>query len=57
MANTLFNVIFLQSRNIDNKDTMFSVETLVDIMLVLFDECCTSNIKRERTVVEFVKTG
>ena len=51
------NFYFFQSRNIDEKDKSFSVETLMDILLVLFDECCTSNIKREKTVVEFVETG
>lgn len=33
----------------------FCVETLIDSLLVLYDECCTSNQKRERTVVEFVE--
>lgn len=35
----------------------FSVETLVDALLVLYDECCSSNFKREKTVVEFVESG
>ena len=50
-------MFLLQGRDIANKDKSFSVETLMDLLLVLYDECCSSNIKRERTVVEFVETG
>lgn len=33
------------------------MESLIDALVVLYDECCSSNQKRERTVVEFVDRG
>jgi len=35
----------------------FSVETLLDILIVLYDECCSSTLRREKSVSEFVKFG
>ena len=35
----------------------FSVETLLDILVVLFDECCNSSLRREKTVSEFIELG
>jgi len=35
----------------------FSVETLLDILVVLYDECCSSTLRREKSVSEFVKFG
>jgi len=35
----------------------FSVETLLDILIVLYDECCSSTLRREKSVLEFVKFG
>ncbi|XP_017770239.1 PREDICTED: serine/threonine-protein kinase Genghis Khan isoform X2 [Nicrophorus vespilloides] len=35
-----------------------SIETLIDVLLILFDECCNSSLRREKTVsafIEFVK--
>lgn len=35
----------------------FSVETLLDILIVLYDECCSSTLRREKSVSEFVEFG
>ena len=35
----------------------FSIETLVDVLVVLFDECSTSSLRREKTVSEFIELG
>jgi len=35
----------------------FSIETLLDILIVLYDECCSSTLRREKSVSEFVKFG
>ena len=35
----------------------FSIETLVDILVVLFDECSGSSLRREKTVSEFIELG
>ena len=35
----------------------FSIESLVDILMVLFDECSTSSLRREKTVSEFIELG
>jgi len=34
-----------------------SVETLLDSLIVLYDECCSSTLRREKSVSEFVKYG
>ena len=36
---------------------VFSVESLLDVLVVLFDECCSSNLCREKTVTDFVEYG
>ena len=33
------------------------METIIDALMVLYDECCSSSFKREQTVVEFVENG
>jgi len=35
----------------------FSIETLLDILVVLFDECSNSSLRREKTVSEFIELG
>lgn len=35
--------------------TSFSIETLVDALLVLYDECCGSSLRREKTVSDFIE--
>ena len=35
----------------------FSIETLMDVLVVLFDECSTSSLRREKTVSEFIELG
>jgi hypothetical protein len=35
----------------------YSLETLLDILIVLFDECCGSSLRREKTVSEFIDLG
>ncbi|XP_077284001.1 serine/threonine-protein kinase gek [Arctopsyche grandis] len=32
----------------------FSIETLIDVLLVLYDECCNSSLRREKTVSDFI---
>lgn len=34
-----------------------SIETLIDILLVLYDECCNSSLRREKTVSDFIEFG
>jgi len=40
-----------------SSDQTFSVETLLDILIVLYDECCSSTLRREKSVSEFVEFG
>lgn len=35
----------------------FSIETLIDVLLVLYDECCNSSLRREKTVSDFIEFG
>lgn len=34
-----------------------SVETLLDVLIVLYDECCNSTLRREKNISEFVDFG
>lgn len=34
-----------------------SVETLLDALLLLYDECSNSSLRREKTVSDFIKIG
>ena len=34
-----------------------SVETLLDVFLVLYDECSSSTLRREKNISEFVEFG
>lgn len=34
-----------------------SIETLVDCLVVLYDECCNSSLRREKTVSDFIELG
>ena len=52
---------------VDNKDSeddtlpphgkAISVETLLDALLLLYDECSNSSLRREKTVSDFIKIG
>lgn len=46
-----------QSHKADSHDASFSVETLLDAMLILYEECTTCSFKREKTVAEFVESS
>lgn len=35
----------------------FSIETLIDVLLILYDECCNSSLRREKTVSDFIEFG
>ena len=35
----------------------FSTETLLDILLLLFNECCNSSLRKEKTVTDFIELG
>lgn len=38
-------------------DSSFSLETLLDSLVCLYDECCNSTLRRERAIAEFVEFG
>jgi len=42
---------------IQGQGKCFSIETLLDILLVLFDECTNSSLRREKTVSDFIEFG
>ena len=46
-----------QNRTPEDRGDSFSVETLLDALTVLYDECCSSSFKREKTVADFIETG
>ena len=41
----------------NGKGCSLSFETLLDSMIVLYDECCSSTLRREKSVSDFVEFG
>ncbi|XP_018577381.1 serine/threonine-protein kinase Genghis Khan [Anoplophora glabripennis] len=37
------------------KELSFSIETLLDLLIVLYDECCISSLRKEKTVSDFIE--
>lgn len=56
-ALAFLNRVHFQSHKLDDRTDSFSVETLLDALCVLYDECCSSSFKREKTVADFIETG
>ena len=48
---------YLQVHSSEDHETSFCVETLLDALVVLYEECCNSSFKKEKTVSEFVESG
>ena len=34
-----------------------SIEALLDALLVLYDECCNSTLRRDKNITEFIENG
>jgi serine/threonine-protein kinase MRCK len=34
-----------------------SIESLLDVLVVLYDECCNTTLRREKNISEFVDFG
>lgn len=47
--------IYLQGVPIDSNT--FSLESLLDVLVCLYDECCSTTLRKEKTVAEFVDFG
>ena len=39
------------------QDTALSTEALLDVFLVLYDECSSSSLRKDKNIAEFVETG
>lgn len=40
-----------------NKGNALSIEWLQDALVVLYDECCNSTLRREKNISDFVEFG
>ncbi|XP_026324420.1 serine/threonine-protein kinase Genghis Khan [Hyposmocoma kahamanoa] len=43
------------ARRLHPRGNGLSVETLLDVLLVLYDECCNSSLRREKAVADFIQ--
>lgn len=41
----------------NGKGQSLSIETLLDVLIVLYDECCNTTLRREKNISEFVEFG
>ncbi|CAG4980517.1 unnamed protein product [Colias eurytheme] len=46
--------MFVSRRLQGPRANTLSVETLLDVLLVLYDECCNSSLRREKAVADFI---
>jgi len=54
----VLDAVFLRRGSQQNaRDSYYSVETLLDSLMVLYQECCSSSMRRERNIAEFVESG
>ena len=53
----LLEALFLGGPISAHEAKCFSTETLLDVLLVLFSECCQSSLRKEKTVTEFIDLG
>ena len=49
--------LFLEGPVNAHEAKCFSTETLLDVLMVLFNECCNSSLRKEKTVTEFIELG
>lgn len=35
----------------------YSLETFLDVLLLLYDECCNSTLRRDKNISEFIEYG
>lgn len=54
-ANILLNTIESTGLIPSGQGKSISVEALLDALLVLYDECCNSSLRREKTVTDFIE--
>ena len=53
--NELERLLFHSS--IKDETVLVGVEALLDAFVVLYDECCNSTLRREKTIAEFIEHG
>ena len=47
----------MSSATTNSEAKCFSTETLLDVLMVLYNECCNSSLRKEKTVSEFIELG
>lgn len=47
--------LYLQGVQYDSNS--LSLESLLDVLLCLFDECCSSTLRKEKIIADFVSFG
>jgi serine/threonine-protein kinase MRCK len=49
--------VFCEGPDSVHEAKAFSTETLLDILLILYNECCNSSLRKEKTVTDFIELG
>jgi hypothetical protein len=49
--------LFLEGPESAHEAKALSTETLLDILLILFNECCNSSLRKEKTLTDFIELG
>lgn len=47
----------LEQCYVNRTEDAFSIETLLDALFCLYDECCSSTLRKEKNIAEFVDYG
>ena len=49
--------LFLDGPSTPHEAKALSTETLLDILLILYNECCNSSLRKEKTLTDFIELG
>ena len=49
--------LFLDGPETPHEAKALSTETLLDILLILYNECCNSSLRKEKTLTDFIELG
>ena len=54
------NALLRRTNNDEDDDDIvkaLSTETLLDVLVLLYNECCNSSLRKEKTVTDFIELG
>ena len=54
VESTILNCVTNLENDFQSSDKFINVESLLDALIIFYDECCHSSLRREKTVSDFL---